>query len=150
MEVSRPRNLPSRRIGCTLHCSKHAYPTINYPNNLYGWGPTCILYLIRKTPNWFFSLKYILLCIYCSKMQKTHFFFNEISSKNFKFLNGHWFNSCISISYTKKNHSKIPFITLVLKYVCIFFKLCDMDYFVTNIFHTFNFFNFCWIKKNLD
>ncbi len=96
-----------------------------------------------------FSLKYIQLCIYCSKIQKT-FFFSEISSKNFKFLKDHRFNSRISISYTiKKIHPEIPLTTLVLKYVCIFFKFCNKYYFVTNILHTFKFFIFCWIlKKN--
>jgi hypothetical protein len=47
----------------------------------------------------------ILLCIYCSKVQKTHFF-NDISSKNFKSLNGPRFNSCISISYTIKKFTQ--------------------------------------------
>jgi hypothetical protein len=28
------------------------------------------------------------------------------------------------------------------------FKLCDGYYFVTNIFHTFKFFNVCWILIN--
>ncbi len=85
------------------------------------------------------------------KNAKNTFFFNEISSKNFKSLNGPRFNSCISISYTiKKIHPRIPFITLVLKYIYNFFKLCDMYYFVTNIFHTFSFFIFCWICKVID
>jgi hypothetical protein len=37
-----------------------------------------------------------------------------------------------------------------LKYIYNFFKLCDMYYFVTNIFHTFSFFIFCWICKVID
>jgi hypothetical protein len=57
---------------------------------------------------------------------------NEISSKNFKSLNGLKFNSCISISYTiKKIHPRISLTTLSLKYLCNFFKFYDKYCFVT-------------------
>ncbi len=66
-------------------------------------------------------------------MQKT-LFKNEISSKNFKSLNGPRFNSYISISYTiKKNYPRIPLTTLVLKYISNFLKLCD-KYFLSQIY----------------
>jgi hypothetical protein len=59
---------------------------------------------LKSPPLWyssgFFPIRMILLCIY-SKMQNNTHFLNEISSKNFKSLNGPRFNSCISISYTK-------------------------------------------------
>jgi len=51
----------------------------------------------------FFLNIYILLCIYCSNCQKTHFL-NEISFKEFKSLNAPRFNWGISISYTIKRH----------------------------------------------
>jgi hypothetical protein len=51
---------------------------------------------IKSPPPWygagFFFFKKILLCIYCSKKKKTTHFLNEISSKNFKSLNGPRFN----------------------------------------------------------
>ncbi len=40
------------------------------------------------------------------KNVKNTYFLNEISSKNFKSLNGPRFNSCISISYTIKRLPK--------------------------------------------
>jgi hypothetical protein len=76
---------------------------------------------------------------------------NEISSKNFKSSNGPWFNSCISKSYTiKKIRQRILLTTLVLKYICNFFKFCVKYYFVTNIFHAFKFFIVCWIFLKID
>ncbi len=95
---------------------------------------------------WFFPRKryqYAFIVKECKK----HTFLNEISSKNLNFLNGPRFNSCISISYTKKIHQRIPLATLVLKYIRKFFKLCDRYYFVTNILHIFKFFIICWISK---
>jgi hypothetical protein len=52
-----------------------------------------------KTPD-FFRKKQILLCIIIQNEKNTHFL--QISSKNFKSLDGLRFNSCISISYTIK------------------------------------------------
>jgi hypothetical protein len=52
------------------------------------------------------------------------------------------------MSYTiKKNHPRIPYINLVLKYIQIF-KFYDGYYFVMNIFHTFKFFNVDWFFQN--
>ncbi len=87
----------------------------------------------------FFPKKNIVVHLLFKNVENT-FFFNEISSKNFKFLNGPKFNSCISISYTiKKIHPRIPLTTLVLNYICNFCNFCDNYYFVTNILHMFNF-----------
>jgi len=78
-------------------------------------------------------------------------FLNEISSKNFKSLNGHIFNSYISISYTIKNICpRISLTTLVLKYICNFFKLCDKYYFVTNILHTFKLLDWILSQSNIQ
>jgi hypothetical protein len=44
-------------------------------------------------------------------------------------------------SLLKEIHSKVLPITLVLKYICKFSKLCDRYYFVINIFHMFKIFN---------
>ncbi len=49
----------------------------------------------------------------------------------------------INIIHHKKIHPRIPLKTLVLKYICNFFKLCEKYYFVTNILHTFKFFIVC-------
>jgi hypothetical protein len=54
------------------------------------------------------------------------------------------------IHVLNKIHPKNPFTTLVLKYICNFFKFCDMYYFFTNIFHTFKFFIIFWIKFFFD
>jgi len=39
----------------------------------------------------------------------------------------------VNINHDKKNHPKIPSTTLVLKYICNFFKVYDKYYFGTNI-----------------
>jgi len=55
------------------------------------------------------------------KNAKNTHFLNEISSKNFKYLNGPRFSSCISISsIIKKIYPKISLTTLVLKDIWIF------------------------------
>jgi len=108
-----------------------------------------------KSPSlWYGSdlfLKNIYYAFIIRKWKKTHFL-NGISSENFKFLNCHKFNWCISIFYTfKKIHPRIPFTTLILKYILksnITFKFNDKYYFVTNIFHMFKFFNVCWMFQN--
>jgi hypothetical protein len=55
----------------------------------------------------------------------------------------------MSISYTKKILPRIPLTTLVLKYICNFFKFCDRYYFVTNILHMFKKFIVCEFEENL-
>jgi hypothetical protein len=76
---------------------KHYQTKENWKNNAMS---------IYKSPifiygNGFSPKKNILLCIYCSKMQKTHFL-NEILSKNFKYPNSFRFNLCLSILDTIK------------------------------------------------
>jgi len=123
---------------------KHYQTKENWKNNAMS---------VYKSPfliygNGFSPKKKILLCIYCSKMKKTTHFSNEILSKNFKYPNIFRFNLCLSISYTiKKIHPRIPFTTLVLKYIQKNFKLCNMYYFVTNILHTFKFSLFVELLK---
>jgi len=53
----------------------------------------------------------------------------------------------INIIHHKKFHPRNPITTLVLKYMCNFFKLYDNYYFVTNILHTFKFFIFVEFLK---
>ncbi len=56
---------------------------------------------IKSPPLWygsdFFLLKKFIMHLLFENAKNTHFL-NEISSKNFKSLNGFRFNSCISIS----------------------------------------------------
>jgi hypothetical protein len=89
---------------------------------------------------------YIIMHLLFKNAKTTHFL-NEISSKNFKYLNGPRFKIYINIIQHKKIHPRIPFTTIVLKYICNFFKFCDKYYFVTNILHTFKIFIVCWIFK---
>jgi hypothetical protein len=76
------------------------------------------------------------------KNAKDTFYLNEISSKNFKFLDVPRFNSCISISYIIKKITKKFHYNLSFEVYKIFFKLCDKYYFLTNILHTFRFFHY--------
>ncbi len=98
-------------------------------------------FFIRR---WFFPQKKRLLCTYCQKKSKKTCFLNEISSKNFNFKNEPRFNWFVSTTFTIKKITQ-P-IALVLKYYMQNFKLFNMYYFVTNIFHMFKFFNVCCIK----
>ncbi len=78
----------------------------------------------------FFPKKEFIMHLLLKKCKKTHFL-NGFSAKNCKLLNGLKFSWCTSISITtKKNHYKIPPITLVLNYIFNF------SYFVTCIFST--------------
>jgi hypothetical protein len=64
---------------------------------------------IKSPPLWYGSDCFLKVRYYYAfiikQMQKTHFF-NEISSKNFKFLNFPRFNWCIQISYTIKKFTQ--------------------------------------------
>jgi len=111
---------------------------------------------IKFPPFWYDIMILFLIYIYIynafiiQKCKNTRFL-NEISSKNFKSLNGHIFNSYISISYTIKNICpRISLTTLVLKYICNFFKLCDKYYFVTNILHTFKLLDWILSQSNIQ
>jgi hypothetical protein len=54
----------------------------------------------------------------------------------------------INIIQYKNIHPRIPLTTLILKYICKFFKFCDKYYFVINIVYTLKFLITCWIFEN--
>jgi hypothetical protein len=73
---------------------------------------------------------------------------NEISSKNFKFLNGPKFNSCISISYTiKKNSPKNSTHNLSFELYLQFLQFLWQLLFCHKYTPYVQFFFFCWIFK---
>jgi hypothetical protein len=74
-----------------------------------------------------------------NEFKRTHFL-NEISSENFKFLNDHRFNWCISISYIIKNSPKNCTHNPSFEVDMQFFQLYERYYFVTNIFYMFKFY----------
>jgi len=65
---------------------------------------------IKSPPLWYgtgFFLKQIYYYAFIVQKCKKHtHFLNEISSRNFNYLNGSKFNSCISISYTIKKFTQ--------------------------------------------
>jgi hypothetical protein len=73
---------------------------------------------------------------------------NGITVQNIKFLNFLRFNWYLSKSYTIKNSPKDSTHNSSFEIYIKILKFCDRYYFVTNILHTFKFFNICWIFQN--
>ncbi len=97
--------------------------------------------------SFFLKGKYNYAFIIFKMKKKTHFLM-EFHPKTFLFLNCFIFNWCILISYITKNSPQNSINNLTFKVHIQTFKLCDEYYLVTNIFHTFKFFNVCWNFQN--
>ncbi len=54
----------------------------------------------------------------------------------------------INIIHHKKNSPNNSIHNLSFEIYIQYFKLCDGHYFVTNILHTFKFFNVYWVFQN--
>ncbi len=75
-----------KKIETIMECPSIKFPSLSYGSGFFPRTRYYYAFIVQKWKNTLFK--------------------NEISSKNFKFISGPRFNSCISISYTIKNSPK--------------------------------------------